>query len=144
MFKKVCILLMTAVLFLTACSTDSTMDKSGISINNIVTSIGAVGNNTDDYETQSFKFTITLTNNEAADIGIVSVEPVLSEKVLERVSGGDAKIQVESIIPKGGSLNVSGEIIFNAKGLTKEQIISLEPFVNEVRIIEERTIERSF
>lgn len=145
MLKKVSILLLVAILLLSAaCSKDSTVSKADIDISGISTSIGAVGNNTNDFETQSFKFTITLTNNEAADIEIVSVKPVLSEKFLERASNGDAAIQVNKTIPKGSSLDVSGEIIFDAKGLTKEQIVSLEPFIKEVRIVEERTVKKAF
>lgn len=145
MLKKVSILILIAILLLfAACSKDSTVSKPGIEINAISTSIGAVGTNTNDIEIQSFKFTITMTSNEAADISIVSVKPVLSEKFLERASNGDVAIQVNKVITKGSSLNVSGEIIFDAKGLTKEQIISMEPFVKEVKIIEERIINKSF
>lgn len=145
MLKKAGILVLAAILLLSAaCSNNNERDKAGIEISSISTSIGAVGNNTNDFETQSFKYTITLINNEAADMSIVSVKPVLSEKFLERASNGNAEIQLDKVIPKGGSLEVSGEIIFDAKGLTKEQIISLEPFVKEVKIIEERTISRPF
>lgn len=145
MFKKVGILILAAILLLSsACSGSNERDKAGIEISSINTSIGAVGKNANDFETQSFKYTITLINNEPADMSIVSVKPVLSEKFLERVSNGNVEIQMNKVIPKGGSLEVSGEIIFDAKGLTKEQVISLEPFIKEVKIIEERTIDRSF
>ncbi len=145
MLKKVSILILVAILLLSAaCSKDSTVSKADIDISGISTSIGAVGNNTNDIETQSFKFTITLTNNEAADMEIVSVKPVLSEKFLERVSNRDTTIKVDKVIPQGSSLDVSGEIIFDAKGLTKEQIVSLEPFIKEVRIVEERTVKKAF
>jgi hypothetical protein len=145
MFRKISILiLIVGLLFLAVWPKEKVISKSGIDINSISTSIGAVGENTNDFEIQSFKFTVTLTNSEAADIAIVSVKPVLSEKFLERVSNRDTTIQVNQIIPKGSSLDVSGEIIFDAKGLTKEQIVSLEPFVKEVIIIEERTINKSF
>ena len=82
--------------------------------------------------------------NEAADITIVSVRPILSEKFLERVSNKDTELHVNTAISQGGNLGVSGEIIFDAKGLTKEQIVSMEPFIKEVRIIQERTIKKSF
>lgn len=145
MLRKVSILILIAGLLLLAVwPKEKVISKSGIDINSISTSIGAVGENTNDFETQSFKFTVTLTNSEAADIVIVSVKPVLSEKFLERVANRDTTIQVNQIIPKGSSLDVSGEIIFDAKGLTKEQIVSLEPFVKKVEIMEERTINKSF
>jgi hypothetical protein len=116
----------------------------GIDINSITSSIGAVGENINDIETQSFKYTMTLTNNDIADITIVSVEPVLSEEFIERASNGDRIIQVNKLIPHGSSLDVSGEIVFDAKGLTKEQIVAMEPFVKDIKIVEERIINKSF
>ena len=145
MFKKVSIITLIFVLLIfAACSKDIAMNKPGVEINSITSSIGAVGENINDFETQSFKYTITLTNNEAADIRIVSVKPVLSEGFIERVSDEDTIVQVNKLIPQGSSLDVTGEIIFDATGLTKEQIVSLEPFIKEIKVIEERTINKSF
>jgi len=53
-------------------------------------------------------------------------------------------IHVNKTISQGSSLDVTGEIIFDAKGLAKEQIVGLEQFIKEVKIIEERTINKSF
>ena len=145
MFRKVSIMLLVSTLLLfVGCSRNNTLNIVGIDISGINSSIGAVGENTNDFETQSFKYTITLTNNEATDIQIVSVKPMLSEEFIERVSNNDTIIQVNKTIPQGSSIDITGEIIFDAKGLTKEQIVSMEPFVKEVRITEERIINKSF
>lgn len=145
MFKKISIILLLFVLLpLAGCSGNNTLNTMSIEINTITSSLGAVGANTNDFETQSFKYTMTLTNNDASDIKIVSVEPVLSQEFQERVSDRDTVIQVNKTVTQGSSLDVSGEIIFDAKGLTKEQIISMEPFIKEIRIIEERIINKSF
>jgi hypothetical protein len=147
MFRKNNITILIATLFLLAgCTAQSALDKSSttVDITSIVSSIGATGENTNDFETQSFKYTVTLTNNETESITIVSVTPVLSEKFLERVSNKDTTVQVNKTIPQGSSLDVSGGIVFNAKGLTKEQIMALEPFVKEIKIMEEKVIEKSF
>ena len=150
MIKKPGILFMIAVfLFLAACSTNSTsgagiINKAGIEINNISSSIGAVGENTNDIETQSFKYTITVTNNDAQDITVVSINPELSKKFSERVSDKDTEVKVNKTISSGGSLDISGEIIFDANGLSKEQIVGLEPFIENIKIFEERTIDKSF
>lgn len=69
---------------------------------------------------------------------------MLSEKFIERVSGEDTIIQVNCTIPQESSLDVTGEIVFDAKGLTKEQIDSLMPFIQGVKIIEERIINKTF
>lgn len=146
MFKRMSTpILISIILLFTGCAAKDTGNKStAVDITNIGSSIGAVGENTADFETQSFKYTVTLTNNDTTDITIVSVSPVLSEKFLERVSNKDTLIQVNKTILQGNSLDINGEIIFNAKGLTKEQIVTLDPFVKEIKIIEERTIKKSF
>jgi len=137
-------ILITILLLFAGCSRNDALNKQGIDIAGSTSSIGAVGENTNDFDTQSYKYAFTLTNNEAADITIVSAEPVLSEKFLERVSDGDTTIQVNRVVSQGESIEVTGEIIFDATGLTKEQIVSMEPFIKEVRIVEERTINKSF
>jgi len=145
MIKKISLMILViTLLLLTACSSSEPSNKAGIEITGIISSIGAVGENVDDFERQSFKYTITLTNNEAADITIISVSPILSEKFLELVENKDTTIQVNDTIPKGSSINVPGEIIFKSKDLNKEEIISLEPFVERVKVIEERNIQKSF
>lgn len=145
MFKKISIILLILVLLLLAgCSDNNTLNTMGIEINTITSSIGAVGGNINDFETQSFKYTMILTNNDASDIKIVSVEPVLSEEFFKRASDEDRIIQVNKSIPHGSSIDVSGEIVFDAKGLTKDQIVSMKPFIKEVKIIEERIINKSF
>lgn len=136
--------LMVILLLVTACTEKEPLNRVGIEIAGINSSIGVVGDKVDDFETQSFQYTITLSNNEATDIKIVSISPILSEEFLERVITEDTTIQVNKTIFKENYLNVSGEIIFDAKGLSKEQIIDLEPFINGIKIIEERVIEKAF
>lgn len=145
MFKKVGIILIILILLLLAgCSSNNTSNTMGIEINTITSSIGAVGENINDFDTQRFRYTITLTNNDVSDIKIVSIEPVLSEEFIERALDEDRIVHVNEQISHGNSIDVSGEIIFDAKGLAKEQIVSMKPFVKKVRIIEERIINKSF
>ncbi|MEA4924293.1 MAG: hypothetical protein VB084_03190 [Syntrophomonadaceae bacterium] len=141
---RIAVLLLIILLF-SGCSSDKTVDKvDPVDITGILSSIGAVGDNTNDFDTQRFQFTITLKNNEPTDITIISLKPVLSEKFLERAADKNVIIPVNQIISSGGSLDVSGEIIFDAKGLTKEQIVGMEPFIQEVKLTDERTIHKSF
>lgn len=146
--KKVYIMvLLPVLLLLTACSGNNNSGatkNNGIEITNIVSSIGAVDENTNNIDTQSFKYAMTLTNNDAIDIKIVSVSPVLSNEFLNRVDNKETRIEVNKTITNGSSINITGEIIFDAKGLTKEQIDSLQPFIKDVKILEERIINKSF
>ena len=70
--------------------------------------------------------------------------PILSEKFLSLVIDKDVTLEVNKIIEKSGILNLSGEIVFNTKGLEKQDILNLQPFVKEVKITEERIIQKTF
>jgi hypothetical protein len=138
------IILLFVLLIITGCSTKEIVNQKGISLSGVLTSIGAVGENTNGFEKQSFKYTITLTNNDDDNITVVSITPVLSEVFANAVPDKNVTVKVNRTISKGNSINVSGEIIFNTKGLSKEQIISMKPFIKEVKITEERTIQKQF
>lgn len=144
MRKFYLVMLLCVLLVVSGCSKKENTTEKGIIISVISSSIGAVGQNTNDFENQSFKYTITLTNNEENNITVVSITPVLSDTFASKISDKNITVNVNKTIPKGNSINVSGEIIFNAKELNKEQIISMKPFVKEVKIVEERTIQNSF
>lgn len=124
--------------------TNKSQSNNGISINSIQTSIGAIEENTNDIENQSFKYTVQLTNNEDDDLKIISIEPILTEKFEKLVSSKDLIKNINEIISKNDYLEVSGEIIFNTKGMSKEEIESMQPFIKEIKIIEERKIKKSF
>ncbi len=132
------------LLVVPGCSTKETIDEKGISVSGISSSIGGVGPNTSDFETQRFNYTITLTNNDEKDIKVVLIVPVLSEAFAEKVSDKNITVDVNKTISKGNSIDVTGEIIFDTKGLSKEQIMNLQPFVKEVKVIQEIILQHSF
>ncbi len=145
MKKRIIITNLIVITLLTACSTNNTtVKKSGIEINAITTSIGAVKNNTNDFNAQSYKYTITLTNNDIEDLAILSVQPTINSKLVTRVLNTETLIHVNKTIVSEDSLEITGEIIFDASDLTKEQIIELEPFIEDIKITEERIIKKSF
>jgi len=70
--------------------------------------------------------------------------PILSTAFASLVSDENVTLDINKTILKEGSIDISGEIIFNAKGLSKEDIADLQPFIEEVKITEERIIKKSF
>ena len=143
--KKIYVLLLLSVLLLvSSCESKHIEKNNGLSISGITTSLGAYEKNSDNNEIQSFKYTITLTNNDDENISLHSVTPILSEKFLSLVIDKDVTLEVNKIIEKSGILNLSGEIVFNTKGLEKQDILNLQPFVKEVKITEERIIQKTF
>jgi len=138
------LLLFSIIIFNKAHSSNGFQKDKDLAITGIISSIGAVNKNSNDNEIQSFRYTITLSNNAEQDIGVESITPVLSEKFLSRVKDKNVTLQVNQTIKKNSSLKLSGEIIFDTKGLEKKDILAFEPFVKEVKIIEERVIKESF
>ncbi|SHH83316.1 hypothetical protein [Clostridium intestinale] len=67
--------------------------------------------------------------------------PILSERFASLVSDENVTLDVNRTILKEGSVDISGEIIFKAKGLSKEAIVDLQPFIEKVKITEERIIK---
>lgn len=142
--RKFYMVMLICTIFMFGGCKNNSQSENGIYINSIQTSIGAVGENTNDVENQSFKYTLQLTNNEEDDLEIISIEPILTENFEKLVLSKDLIMNINKIISKGNNLEVSGEIIFNTKGMSKEEILNMEPFVKEVKIIEGRKIKKSF
>lgn len=145
MIKRKIIAIIISTMLLTACTTNKSSAKQlGIEISSITTSIGAVEDNVKDFNKQSYKYTIYLTNNEKEDLTILSIEPTLNSKLNSRILSEEILVSVNKTIRSQESLEITGELIFDASGLTKEEIIELEPFVEEIKIIQERIIKKSF
>ena len=132
------------IIIITSCTTNQRVGVTGININSISTSLGACEGQQEDQESQSFKYSVTLTNSEKCDIKIMSITPIISESIFDRVLTEDLTVSVNKIIGSGKSINISGEIVLDVKGLSKGQLISLKPFVKKVTVNEERIIQTSF
>ncbi len=143
--KKIKLFILLAfLLIITSCTSKEITSNNGLTITSIISSIGAANETQDQFQIQSFKYTITLTNNEKEDIKIETLTPVLTEGFSKIIYDNNVTLKINQIVKKNSSLNISGEIIFNAKGLEKKDIIGLKPFVKEVKIIQERVIRKSF
>ncbi|MGM9988325.1 MAG: hypothetical protein ACI35O_14005 [Bacillaceae bacterium] len=141
MKKSYLILCIFAIFILSSCSKEEPIAESGISISQKQTSIGPVEENMNDMDKQSFKYKLTLTNHEENDLKIISLEPILSEEFKKTVLSDELTLTINKTISKNTSLEVSGEIIFNSKGLNKEQLSDMQTFIKEIKINEERIIK---
>ena len=124
------------ILLLSACSKTDT--PGGYKIDNWVTSLGGVGADNAGFADESrytYTFYITSGIDNLADVK--EVTPVIGDNIKDRL------IQNESpqITPKDSYLEVQGEIIFDTKGLTKEQIDALKPYIVSVRIMAESIVD---
>lgn len=144
MVKKGILLLLatTIILLFIGCAQDQKrLDEKGIKILSMVSSLGGVEDEENNFDKQRFSYNLTLHNYEDNDLFVKSVEPLLGGKIKDRILSEDIKVLVNSEIKSKQSLSVSGEIIIDTENLSKEEIIALEPYIKEFKITEERVIK---
>jgi hypothetical protein len=121
---------------LVSCATAST-GKSELTIIGINSSIGGTDDN---FSEQQYSYTITLQNNGATEVAVRFIEPVLLEPFVGKARGQDFKVAVDKTIAPEATLEIEGEIPFDARGMSKDQIIAMQPFFDEVKINTDRML----
>jgi len=131
--------LVLAIFLLTiGCSSPSGDNKAGLQIYHMTIDLGAVDNSSTDK--QRLVYSVTLTNENNKAIYVQWIEPVLGTKISEKVITEDLKVIVEKEIPANQYLEIDGEFILDTKGLSKKEIISLEPFITGIKVTLGKTI----
>ena len=128
------------VLIATGCAPGSSrtpQTESGLLINGLSSSIGGEDGDT---STQVFSYQVTLQNNSRQEVLIQSVEPVLSDQFVEKILNEDLVVQVGQVLPANTYIEVRGEFRFDAAGLSKEEIVEMEPFMTGLRVLAEQVI----
>ncbi|NYT19991.1 MAG: hypothetical protein GKC08_06865 [Methanosarcinales archaeon] len=88
----------------------------------------------------SFLYEFELYNSGNEGVHITSVEPVLSENFLKIALTDENMVIVNKTIDSRSSILVSDQIEFNATGISKTEILKLEPFINGIRISSTETL----
>ncbi|MDK2834897.1 MAG: hypothetical protein PWR29_1062 [Methanolobus sp.] len=101
--------------------------------------IGALSENATDQQVCSYSF--VLYNGRGQTVNIFMAEPVFSEGISDRILTENTSVTVSESLTPGSSLVVEGSFVFDANGLTKEEIVKLEPFIEHVRIISVETLD---
>ncbi|WP_085994227.1 hypothetical protein [Oceanobacillus senegalensis] len=127
--KKSIVILLTVFILLTGCShTDE--EKNGQRITDSVISIGAVESESSNFDKQKLTFEITIEN--ADDVRIVdSVHVIPSMNVKDRV----IETKKQGITYNQDTIEMNGEIIFDSRGLTKEEMTNFEPYIKGLQFI---------
>lgn len=141
--KKILILfcaIISVLLLLVGCkindsSNGSGKSQNGLQVTDMSTSLGAVG---DSLDKTKFSYTVQIYNKENEDIYITWVEPILGEGVKDRLISSDLKVDVEKTVSANENIEIKGEIIFDTKGMTKQQITELEPFIIGIKVSSEK------
>lgn len=140
---KISVLFLSLILFLlavgcTEIEEKETADKKVLQIYSMSTALGSISN--DNLDQQLLTYTIYITNEDETEDYIQWIEPILGEGIKDKVLTDNLKINVEETISPKGSLEVKGQITFDTLGLSKEEIINLEPFITGIRIGGEEVI----
>jgi hypothetical protein len=98
--------------------------------------VTSLGGEKDDYQQGIFNYTITIANNSSEVKTITGVEPVLSEELSNRLSGSTYQIVRIRIEPQAHD-TVSGTLRFDFEGLSKGEIMAMEPFLTGFLINED-------
>ena len=105
--------------------------KSGLAIPSATSSVGGNTNNPAD---QIFFYTITLQNTRSTEVTVNYIEPILLDPFATKAKGNDFRVTVDKSIDPGATIEISGEIQFDATGMTKEEIMAMQPFFGEINI----------
>jgi len=113
-------------------------DKTGLQIYSMSTGLGALNNdNTDQHR---LTYAINLTNEDDKEVYIQWIEPILGNGIKDKVITEELRIAVEKPIAAKGNLEIEGVVVLDTQGLSKKEIVSLEPFITGIKIGSEKVI----
>ncbi len=94
--------------------------------------IGALNETNIDQQLYSYSF--VLYNGKSQQIHIDAVEPVFRQDFSGRLLAAGSPIDVNKTMHPNSSILVEGQVIFDATGLTKEEILKYGPLIDHVEV----------
>jgi hypothetical protein len=88
---------------------------------------------------QAFNYDFVLYSEENEEIHLDSVEPIFTKDLLTRVITENHEIIGNKTISPNSTISVKGQVEFNASGLSKEQILNLDP-IYSVNVTSTKTL----
>jgi len=88
---------------------------------------------------QAFNYDFVLYSEENEEIHLNSVEPIFTKDLLTRVITENHEIIGNKTISPNSTISVKGQVEFNASGLSKEQILNLDP-IYSVNVTSTKTL----
>lgn len=127
-------------IFLTGCNSPKTQiqTKDGLKIYSWNSALGGV--NETDLDKTKFSYWINLTNENEKNILIKSIQPLVNEEIKNKIVSKDIAITVNKNIKPNETIQINGEIIIDTKGFTKTEISKFEPFITDIKVSSEETI----
>ncbi|MBC8061697.1 MAG: hypothetical protein H7Y18_13660 [Clostridiaceae bacterium] len=112
--------------------------KGGLKIQNWSSSLGSI--NETDLDKTIFSYSVYLTNQNEKSIFIRSIQPSVNEAVKYKIISIETVVSVNKDIKPNETIQINGEIILDTKGLLKQDIVKLEPFITDIKVSTEETI----
>ncbi len=142
MIKKflLIVILISLAINLLACSANINKKENNIEIVGMSSSMGGVEGELDNFNKQEISYEISLKNNQNDDIYIKTITPVLNSEFLKLVENDKVTIEVNKSVKSNKTIQIKGKIIFNAEGMSKEDIIEMQPFFTKIRVVQEKEI----
>jgi hypothetical protein len=131
--------LLTLLLF-TGCSSKSAQNqiKGGLKIYSWSSALGSVSNT--DLDKTKFSYSVDLSNENDKSIFIKSIQPLVNETIKDKILSKEVLVTVNKDVKSNETIQISGEIIIDTKGLTKLDLEKLEPFIMDIKVISEETV----
>jgi hypothetical protein len=138
MSKKLIIAMIITVLcislFFIGCNSTKVQNqtKGGLKINNWSSGIGSVNEN--DLDKSVFSYSINLINENEKTVFIKSIQPIVNEKIINKILSEKTIVTLNKDIKSNETIEITGKIIVDTKGLAKSDIIKFEPFITDIKI----------
>jgi hypothetical protein len=142
MSKKIITIIFSLLIFIffTGCNNTKVQvqSKGGLKIYNWSSALGGVNEN--DLDKTKYSYFINLTNENEKTIFIKSVQPSVNEAIKNRILNKKIVIDVNQNVKPNETIKINGEIILDTKGLEKSDIVTLEPFITDIKVSTEETV----
>jgi hypothetical protein len=134
------IAILSVSLILTGCSgkKENLQANGGIKIYSWSSAIGGVNNV--DLEKSKFSYYLNLTNENSKEILIKELEPIVSKSLSTKMISKNLVLNLNKKINPKETVEVKGEIIFYTEGMTKQDILALQPLITDIRVSSEEII----
>ncbi|MGE5141447.1 MAG: hypothetical protein ACM3JD_18410 [Rudaea sp.] len=128
--RTIAVLILLAMVGLAGCGTASGIAgvDRGLEITNMTGALGGTP------EQAVYSYQIWLRNGTDSAVQVQWIKPVPGSSIVPRLRPGELQSSVNQIVEPGGTIKVSGQLAFETRNLTKEEITRLEPFVTGFQV----------
>lgn len=101
------------------------IQHKGVVISSWNSGMGAVSENAINFDMQKLSFTANIWNDSTEQSYVKVVKMHLPDSLRSRILSGDTIFQINQLLNPNANYQVTGELILDTKGMTKQDIVSL-------------------